>query len=117
MGNLSEENRNTNLEKVKKKIPSQNEMVLTTLFLIGVGDAETIWKVCREKYHIKSPLTSIRRSITNLKSTQLIAETERTVHTENQGIATVFKVSYKGELKARELLGNPIGVQEEMFNG
>ena len=117
MGTLSEENRNKNLNQIKKKIPSQNNMVLIALFLIGTGDAETVWKKCREKYHIKSPLTSIRRSITNLKNltNPLIAETERTVHTDNQGVATVYKVSYLGEIKAKELLGNQANIQTDLF--
>lgn len=115
MATVSEENRNTNLEKAKKKFPSQENMVLIVLYLLGAADAETIWKKCQEKYNIKPPLTSIRRAITNLKAAEYVAVTEMTVHTENQGIATVFKVNYKGEMTARELLGNPIGKQEEMF--
>ena len=113
MATISEENRNINLDMVRERIPSQDNMVLITLLLLGVGDAETIWKRCREKYHIKSPLTSIRRSITNLKSKEWIALTERIAHTDNQGIATVFKLSYLGEIEAKKLLGN--NIQTELF--
>jgi len=117
MATVSEENRNTNLKQVKKKFPSQENMVVIVLYLLGAADAETIWKKCQTKYNIKSPLTSIRRAVTNLKAAEYVAVTERTVHTDNQGIATVFKVTYKGEMTARALLGNPLGKQEELFNG
>lgn len=85
--------RDYNYQQTAHKIPKQDDLVIEALYNLRFADAEKIQEWVLARHGRQLPLTSVRRSLTNLKL--FVAATGKRF-TGNGGTATVFKLSQVG---------------------
>lgn len=94
--------RDFNYQQVQHKIPKQNDLVMDALYTMREADAEKIQSWIFNKIGKMFPLTSIRRSLTNLTNIYVKPGNKR-VPTNNGGTATVYELNDAGLKKMMEL--------------
>lgn len=93
--------RDYNYRQVQHKIPKQNDLVMEALYSLKLADAETINSWILARYNKQIPLTSIRRSLTNLTN-KLIKPSGRR-YTDFGGTATAYELNEAGIKKQESL--------------